>query len=115
MQSLQQWTMEQTEEVTISGLMARIIASIISMSMIMWIMYAGLELICEPRSNPRYNHLTLLVGALSIVFGVIHFIQGFAIIMALVLELLGWLQLQDKKLAFAMMPLPLGVLLGYQG
>lgn len=87
----------EEEEEMIRACISRIIASVIPMFMLLWIMRAGFELATEPRRDPRYNPLALFVGVTSMIFGLVHFINGAAMVAGFILELLGWLQPQEEE------------------
>ncbi|XVE93734.1 hypothetical protein REPUB_Repub01dG0219600 [Reevesia pubescens] len=80
--------MNQGQETkTISKAIAKALVTVITMFVILWAMYTGFRLATESGESKQYL-LTVSIGVTTILFGLIYFIIGLAIVLELVLEFL---------------------------
>lgn len=75
-----------------------IAATVITMFLLFWAIFTGFQLVAKPtRRDQRYSALAFSIGVVAIVFGVVYFIIGLAILADLVLNISDELQKNDKK------------------
>ncbi|XWS54999.1 hypothetical protein CRYUN_Cryun10bG0137200 [Craigia yunnanensis] len=78
--------MHQGQETkTISKAIAKALVTVITMFVILWAMYTGFRLATESGESKHYL-LTVSIGITTILFGLIYFIIGLAIVLELVLK-----------------------------
>ncbi|KAK8658485.1 hypothetical protein V6N13_036691 [Hibiscus sabdariffa] len=77
----------QQETRTKSKAIGQGLVTVITMFVILWAMYTGFRLTTESGENKQYL-LTVSIGVTTILFGLIYFIIGLAIVQELVLEFL---------------------------
>ncbi|XVF00993.1 hypothetical protein REPUB_Repub04eG0050000 [Reevesia pubescens] len=73
------------ESRTISKAIVKALVTIITMFVILWAMYTGFRLATESGESKQYL-LTVSIGVTTILFGLIYFVIGLAIVLELVLE-----------------------------
>ncbi|XP_022726187.1 uncharacterized protein LOC111282388 [Durio zibethinus] len=78
-------THQGQETRTISKAIAKALVTVITMLVILWAMYTGFRLATESGES-KHHLLTVSIGVTTILFGLIYFIIGFAIVLELVLE-----------------------------
>lgn len=61
------------------------LVTVITMFVILWVMYTGFRLTTESGESKQYL-LTVSIGVTTILFGLIYFIIGLAVVQELVLE-----------------------------
>ncbi|OMO74393.1 hypothetical protein CCACVL1_16757 [Corchorus capsularis] len=74
------------EAKTVSKAIAKVIVTVITVSMILLAMYTGFRLATES-GETKHHVLTVSIGVTTILFGLIYFIIGVAIVMELALDL----------------------------
>lgn len=68
--------------------------TVITMLMIIWAMYTGFRLATESGDSKHYL-LTVSIGVTTILFGLIYFVIGLAIVLEVALDL--WTRSQQKE------------------
>ncbi|EOX97855.1 Uncharacterized protein TCM_006778 [Theobroma cacao] len=79
---------------TISKAIAKALMTVITMLMIIWAMYTGFRLATESGDSKHYL-LTVSIGVTTILFGLIYFVIGLAIVLEVALDL--WTRSQQKE------------------
>ncbi|KAB2051211.1 hypothetical protein ERO13_A12G041000v2 [Gossypium hirsutum] len=75
----------QQETRTMSKAIRQGLVTVITMFVILWVMYTGFRLTTESGESKQYL-LTVSIGVTTILFGLIYFIIGLAVVQELVLE-----------------------------
>lgn len=68
---------------------AHIFVTVFTMTMLLWAIYTGFRLATESSRDSKYYLLTITVGVVTIIFGLIYLIIGLAIFVELALDLFG--------------------------
>ncbi|XP_021287178.1 uncharacterized protein LOC110418704 [Herrania umbratica] len=87
-------TRQGQETRTISKAIAKALMTVITTLIIMWAMYTGFRLATESEDSKHYL-LTVSIGVTTILFGLIYFVIGLAIVLGVALDF--WTRSQQKE------------------